>query len=99
MQTIGDQAAFPEALVRAREQLFWDRRQPPPAIESGRFILKVMELGTWEMVEALEASFPKSLLIQTLQTAPCGALSPRSWNFWCLRLDIELPYPARFAIR
>ncbi len=99
MQPTGSKAEFPEALIRARKQLFWDRRQSPPAIESPGFILKVMEIGTWEMVEALEASFPNPLLVQALEMAPCGSLSPRSWNFWCLRLGIDVPYPSRFAVR
>ena len=89
----------PIALVEAQRQLFWDHRLSPPAIDSYRFILKVMEIGTWDMVEALESTFPKSRLIEALQSASCGALSPRSWNFWCLRLEIDLPYPSRFVIQ
>ena len=57
-----------------------------------------MELGTWEMVEALETTFSRTYLLDALQSASCGSLSPRSWNFWCLRLGLELPYPSRFPV-
>ena len=97
MQFSDHHTGFPLALVDAQQQLFWDHRQSPPAIDSSRFILKVMEIGTWDMVEAMESTFPKTRLIEVLQSASCGALSPRSWNFWCLRLEIDLPYPSRFA--
>jgi hypothetical protein len=88
-----------ETLIKAQEQLFWDRRQSPPAIDSTRFMLKVMEMGTWDMVVALESAFPKTRLVDALESASCGSLSPRSWNFWCLRLGVDVPYPHRFAAR
>lgn len=97
MQRTEPRAEIPMALLRAREQLFWDRSQPAPAIGSTRFALRVMELGTWEMMEALQEHFPKSVLIDALEKADYGALSRRSWNFWCLRLGVDIPYPRRFA--
>lgn len=99
MKSVESAIELPKALADARDQLFWDRRLPPASIGSDRFILKVMEIGTWEMVEALEFYFPRQRLVDALKAAPCGALAPKSWNFWCLRLGVKLDYPSRFAPR
>ena len=84
-------------LVSAQRKLFWDERGNPPPIDSPRFLLRVMDLGNWHMVRAMEERFSPDYLANTLRQAPCGALSPKSWNFWCLRLGVDLPYPERFA--
>lgn len=86
-------------LIRAQKLLFWDERAHPPSVDSPRFLWRVMDLGTWEMVRAMEKSLSKSYLTDVLKQAPCGALSQKSWNFWCLRLGVNLPYPDRFANR
>ncbi len=87
------------ALVAAQRKLFWDERSTPPSIDSSRFLLRVMDLGTWQMVRAMEGTFSADYLIRVLKEAPCGALSPKSWNFWCLRLGVNFPYPDRFLTR
>ena len=84
-------------LVTAQRKLFWDERATPPAIDSPRFLLRVMDMGTWQMVRAMEKAFPNNYLIEVVKHAPCGALSKKSWNFWCLRLGLDLSYPDRFA--
>lgn len=86
-------------LERAQKKLFWDEYANPPAIDSSRFLLRVMEMGTWEMVRAMETTFPKEQLVEALRQAPHGALSPKSWNFWRLRLGVDVPYPERFSTR
>jgi hypothetical protein len=84
-------------LVSAQQKLFWDERENPPAIDSARFLLRVMDMGNWQMVRAMEKAFSSDYLASVLRQAPCGALSPKSWNFWCLRLGVNFPYPERFS--
>lgn len=85
------------ALLQAQELLFWDETDNPPALDSPRLLLRIMEMGTWEMIRAMEKTFPQAYLKKALQQATFGALSPKSWHFWCLRLQTKLPYPDRFA--
>ena len=87
------------ALESARRKLFWDERATPPGVDSPRLLLRVMEMGNWEMVRAMEQAYPRNYLVDVLKEAPCGALSTKSWNFWCLRLGVDLQYPDRFATR
>lgn len=95
---VSSEKQIPSALQKAREQLFWDRHNNLPEIDSIPFILRVMDIGTWQMVEALEKLLPEEKLKESLQNASCGALSPRSWNFWCLRLGLSIEYPSRFKL-
>lgn len=87
------------ALLDAQRKLFWDEREHPPGIESPRLHLRIMDIGTWEMVRAMEKTFPKSYLLEVLSSAKRGALSEKSWNFWCIRLGMTLPYPDRLLSR
>lgn len=84
-------------LQSAQRKLFWDERANPPKVGSARFLLRVMDIGTWQMVRAMEKSYPREYLAEVVQHASCGALSPKSWNFWCIRLGLDLPYPQRFS--
>jgi hypothetical protein len=79
--------------------LFWDERATPPATDSPRLLLRIMEMGNWQMVRAMEQVYSRNFLIDVLKQAPCGALSRKSWNFWCLRLGVDFQYPDRFATR
>lgn len=89
-----------EKILRgAQHTLFWDERQNPPPLDSPRLRLRIMELGTWEHVRAMERTFSKETIIETLENAPYGSISPMTFNFWCLRLDVQIPYPDRFATR
>ena len=83
-------------LLSAQTRLFWDEREDPRPIGSPRFIYRVMDIGTWQMACAMERQFSKEWLAEVLTQAPCGALSPLSWNFWCLRLGVDRSYPQRF---
>lgn len=85
------------ALLQAQELLFWDETEKPPALDSPRLLLRIMEMGTWEMIRAMEKTFSDAYLKGVLRQATFGALSPKSWHFWCLRLQTKLPYPDRFA--
>ena len=87
------------ALQSGRRKLFWDERESPPAVDSPRFLLRVMEMGNWRMARAMERTFSRDYLVDVLRNAPCGALSNKSWNFWCLRLGVDFEYPDRFATR
>jgi hypothetical protein len=92
-------SATDPALQSGRRKLFWDERESPPAVDSPRFLLRVMEMGNWQMARAMERTFSRDYLIGVLRNAPCGALSRKSWNFWCLRLGVDFEYPDRFATR
>jgi len=87
----------PIDLLAARDHLFWDQRSNPPALDSLRLTYRIMDIGTWQMIEHLERYFSKEHLVDALKKAPFGALSKRSWNFWCLRLGVNLQYPDRFS--
>lgn len=99
MSTLAYKSISNPTLMTAQKMLFWDEHANPPSVDSPRFLLRVMDLGTWEMVRAMERSFSRDYLTEVLKEAPCGALSPKSWNFWCLRLGVQFPYPDRFSTR
>jgi transposase len=67
----------------------WDRLSVPPSDDA--VIRRVMDHGFWEDRLLLERTFPRAQLVQALQSAPAGSLSPRSWSFWYYRLELIAP--------
>ena len=61
------------------------------------FLARVMTLGTWDDVNAIEAFYGASRLRQALQSASPGIFDARSWHYWHPRLDLgdAGPLPTR----
>lgn len=77
------------------DRVFWDR-DPAPAAGTEVALLRVMNLGDWEAIRAIERETPRDRLEAALRAAPAGALSPRSRRFWQVRLGAtDLPPPRR----
>ena len=53
-----------------------------------RVIAQVMDIGDYEDVLELVAVMGEPALKQALKTAGPGQLSPRSWNYWHLKLGL-----------
>jgi predicted transcriptional regulator of viral defense system len=54
-----------------------------------RFLSHAMNLATWEDQTWLETHFPASFLRAALSIAPAGTFTPRSWNYWHVRLGMR----------
>ena len=76
-------------------RIFWDRGSAPAA-DSDVALWRVMNLGDWATIRAMEREVPRHRLVAVLRAAPAGALSPRSRRFWQVRLGVaDLPPPRR----
>lgn len=56
-----------------------------------RILLQVMEIGDWDDCVAMISGLPHARLVEALQEGTTGTLSPKSWNFWHLRLKVGTP--------
>lgn len=53
-----------------------------------RIIARVMELGDYADVEALDEALGDDALRAALRAAEAGEFSPRSWHYWHYRLGL-----------
>lgn len=74
----------------ARRSIWW--MHPEEAVlDPDRVIAQVMELGDYDDVMALRRQVGDGRLRRVLLDAPAGRFSPRSWNYWQLRLGLAQP--------
>jgi len=74
----------------ARKYLWW--RSPEAAVRSpGRVIAQVLEMGDFDDVQRVIETFGERALINVLERAEPGWLSPKSWAYWHYRLRLT-PY-------
>jgi len=74
----------------ARKYIWW--QAPDTAIRSPhRIISQVMNLGTFEDVQALLQEVGETQFKQTLREARPGEFSERSWHYWHLVLGVTQP--------
>lgn len=77
-----------DLLMRLAGRYIW-WLSPDESIKTpSRILLQVMEIGNWEDCLAMMNAFPRDRLIETLKEGTAGTLSPKSWNFWHLRLGV-----------
>lgn len=77
-----------DRLVRAYS---WDLQGEEARAWPFRLFRRVMDLGTLADVVAMERCFGRDQLAEALTTAPIGALRPKSWAWWHLRLGLTEP--------
>jgi hypothetical protein len=65
----------------------WDR-DPASATDPQRVIRRTMDFGVAADLFDLERIADRALLVESLTTAPAGALRPRSWSYWHYRLGV-----------
>lgn len=71
----------------AARHIWW--QDPREAVrEPRRVIARVMELGDYADVEALDDAVGDDALRATLRSAEAGEFSPRSWHYWHYRLGL-----------
>ncbi len=56
------------------------------------FLSNVMNLGAWNDIQILRQLVGDSVLKTTLQHAPAGLFSYRSWDYWHVKFNM-LPIP------
>ena len=49
-----------------------------------------MDIGDWYDVEKLITAFGEERFKEVLQSAQIGQFSPKSWQFWHIKLNLEL---------
>jgi hypothetical protein len=71
----------------AQRYIWW---QPPEeSLKShNRILLQVMEIGDWEDCLAMVNGFPTERLDEALREGTAGTISPKSRNFWHIRLKV-----------
>jgi hypothetical protein len=74
----------------AQRYIWW--QSPEESLRSpNRVLLQVMEIGEWDDCVAMITGLPNVRLVEALQDGTAGTLSPKSWNFWHLRLKVGAP--------
>ncbi|MDH2909882.1 MAG: hypothetical protein PXZ07_07215 [Candidatus Eremiobacteraeota bacterium] len=74
----------------ARKYLWW--RSPEAAMRSpNRVIAQVLEMGDFDDVQRAIETFGERALIDVVECAEPGWLSPKSWAYWHYRLRLT-PY-------
>jgi len=74
----------------ARRYIWW--RTPGESLRSpDRILLQIMEIGEWEDCLAIMNGFPRERLVEAVRAGTAGTLSPKSWNFWHIRLYVGEP--------
>lgn len=78
-------------LYFARKYIWW--RPPEVTVKDRhRVIAQVMNLGTFEDVQALRQQVGEMEFKQVLREARPGEFSERSWNYWHLILGLSQPH-------
>ena len=77
-----------ETLARLARRYGWDMGAQEARDRPAKLILRVMDIGVWEDMLALEAVLGKDFLKDTMAAATAGSLRPKSWNFWAIRLGL-----------
>lgn len=84
-----DQEASLLAPMAAR--LIWWQTPEQSLRQPDRVIAQVMELGDFDTVMQLRQALGDRRLASVLQRAEPGWFSPRSWNYWHLKLALAAP--------
>ena len=92
----GEQQAHLDSLAR----YMWWRLPDGSPHPSVRLLAQVMDIGTWEDLCRIEATFDTETLAGVLAVAQPGWFRPQSWSYWHYRLGIiptneEPPPPPR----
>jgi hypothetical protein len=69
----------------------WDMKPEDALLQALRVLRRSMDFAVWDDVLAMEAIVGKPLLTEALKTAPMGAMRPKSWSFWHVRLGLRGP--------
>ena len=73
----------------AKIYVWW--KTPEEAIKyPNRIIAQVMDIGDWYDVEKVILAFGDERFKEVLQSAEVGQFSPKSWNFWHLKLKLVI---------
>lgn len=67
----------------------WDMRPEDALSHPMRVLRQAMDFATWEDILEMERIVGPTLLTQALKTSPVGALRPKSWSFWHVRLHLH----------
>ena len=69
----------------------WDMKREDALLQPLRVLRRAMDFAVWDDILVMEAIVGKPLLTETLKTAPMGAMRPKSWSFWHVRLRLRDP--------
>ncbi|MDP2195356.1 MAG: hypothetical protein Q8J72_05135 [Rhodocyclaceae bacterium] len=81
-------ADLPPLFERLAARYVWWQSPREAALQPRRIITRVMELGDYADVEALDDAVGEVALRDALLHAEVGEFSPRSWHYWHYRLGL-----------
>ena len=81
-------AAF---LYRLSFTYCWDMKPADALSQPMRVIRRAMDFAIWEDILEMERVIGHALLAKALSNAPMGAMRPKSWSFWHVRIGIRGP--------
>jgi hypothetical protein len=70
-------------------RLIWWK--PAHEVTDLELVVRVMTLGTWEMIQKTQELFGEAIFRQALVEAQPGQFDSRSWNYWHLRFGLRPP--------
>ena len=90
----------PVLMNRMAQRYIWWQPPEAPVADPHRVIAQVMDIGTFEDIQALAGVVGKNTLIRVLKHARPGWFRPRSWAFWHTALGLATacripPIPSR----
>lgn len=80
-----------DLLKRFAQRYIWWQTPEESLRSPDRILLQVMELGDWADCVAMMTGLPNERLVEALRKGTAGTLSPKSWNFWHIRLYVGEP--------
>lgn len=85
-----------DVLERMAARYVWWKTPDEAMKHPHRVVAQVMNIGDYRDVQALAHAVGDEALKDALTRAEAGEFSAKSWNYWHLRLGLDLrPMPAR----
>lgn len=81
-------STLPQSLASLARRYLWWKTPEEAAAYPELLMAQIMDIGTWDDWVTLECAVPAEHLRQVLRHAEPGQFSPRSWQFWHLRLSV-----------
>lgn len=69
------------------QDLVWWKK--PQEVDDSELLRRIMNPGTWEMLQWARNKFPVKFFVDALTHAKYGDFSPRSWHYWHIKLGIS----------
>jgi hypothetical protein len=82
-------------LAGIARRVAWFQEPEATLAHTDDFLCRVMALATWEDTLFCMEHYGRDRFRKALRRAPPGLFTPRAWNYWTLKLEVEAELPRR----